>query len=1287
MATKIQLRRDTAANWTSINPTLSVGEPALETDTGKVKYGDGATPWASLAYFDGGAVPDASPSTKGKAKLYTSTGANTDGSMDQNSITNAINAAVIGLYDDRGNYSASGNVFPSSGGSGSAGAILKGDIWTISTGGTLGGTVVSAGDTVRALVDTPGSTPSNWAINSAAAGSTTPDASPTVKGKAKLFTGTGTGTDGAMDQNSITTALAGKETAGAAAAAQAAAQSYADGLVIGLWDDRGNFSASGGAYPSSGGSGSAGAIKKGDIWTISVAGTLPTGQVVEVGDTVRALIDTPGNTQANWAIAQNNLGYVPVNKAGDTMGGNLALGGNKVTGSGPASAAGELLRFEQLYRTPDALTVSSGAFTWDSHGLMSAYAGVSLGADATITLTGLRAGGSGILRVAITTTSLVTLAFATTGGLTHKSLNNTIATYPFPVGTSKEYFISYYTPDGTTLEWVFGVDGLADTLAAAEAYADAGDLVIQGYAEDLAYNNRRKNPVTVVSLAALPSYTVIAGALTQLQGTVNGAFPTTDGVPVANIASVLVAGETGANKKYNGTYDLDVKGSPGGGGTKYLLKRRWDTGKVSAGPIVDFALVDIMDGTKAGHTFRQSLVNVTIDTSDQQWDDVTPASVVSPVFSGTPTAPTPAVGDDSLKIATTEFVNDEIAASVSTDVINATELGTLFSDNFNRADGSPGSNWTNVGIATFSIVSNKLRMAGGATQTLANYLLWNAYGNCNLDSFTVTFKLVVPTISGTTYGAGITLQSNSSFGFIYHTQILIRMDTGNVGKIVFYGQNNLSTAVTSPNGLTSTAGDILSVVVRFVKSKFLVIVTNGTTKRSNYFEFDIATSYPIGAINVPNSFRVGPIAMGGTIDLDDFLMYGNDPKNVSYLFAGDSITKGYTLDNTVNRVGDLLNQLANINSVTNAGGGNMIEDLNVAEILSLTPRKIIVTIGVNNLTNGDSTSTFATKHAALISALVSGGYVVGTTLFIGLLLPNTSNTVNINTVNNALIALYGDACIDFYTPMVNGVALRYSLDDLHPSVQGHNVMCGTIINKFNIPLTKPRKVGNYYPLFYNGNGRVTVGSGNYRSATPGYLLTVIESGLGSAVRIGKDETDAGGFLGSIQDSNIYSLAGMAYNGANYTWKAAKPSGYSQFDGDHYWYGDTGKTPGTTGTPTLRLFLSITGRLGWALAPTARLHLPAGAAGAGNGPLKFTSGVNLTTGEVGTMEYNGVNLFFTRTGTTRENVLVGNDGAAAPTTNAGVPTTRYGGNTNYLGDPNSWASVVIGGTTYKIPLYT
>jgi hypothetical protein len=51
MASIIQIRRDTASNWTTANPILALGEMGAETDTSKIKIGDGTTAWASLAYL------------------------------------------------------------------------------------------------------------------------------------------------------------------------------------------------------------------------------------------------------------------------------------------------------------------------------------------------------------------------------------------------------------------------------------------------------------------------------------------------------------------------------------------------------------------------------------------------------------------------------------------------------------------------------------------------------------------------------------------------------------------------------------------------------------------------------------------------------------------------------------------------------------------------------------------------------------------------------------------------------------------------------------------------------------------------------------------------------------------------------------------------------------------------------------------------------------------------------------------------------------------------------------
>jgi hypothetical protein len=51
MANKIQLRRDTASNWSRINPILADGEPGLDITNNKIKMGDGTSHWNSLPYL------------------------------------------------------------------------------------------------------------------------------------------------------------------------------------------------------------------------------------------------------------------------------------------------------------------------------------------------------------------------------------------------------------------------------------------------------------------------------------------------------------------------------------------------------------------------------------------------------------------------------------------------------------------------------------------------------------------------------------------------------------------------------------------------------------------------------------------------------------------------------------------------------------------------------------------------------------------------------------------------------------------------------------------------------------------------------------------------------------------------------------------------------------------------------------------------------------------------------------------------------------------------------------
>jgi hypothetical protein len=83
MASIIQIRRDTASDWTSANPTLAQGELALETDTLKLKAGDGTTAWTSLAYY-----------SLGTAGYLATTGGALTGALTTNSTVDGVDIAT-----------------------------------------------------------------------------------------------------------------------------------------------------------------------------------------------------------------------------------------------------------------------------------------------------------------------------------------------------------------------------------------------------------------------------------------------------------------------------------------------------------------------------------------------------------------------------------------------------------------------------------------------------------------------------------------------------------------------------------------------------------------------------------------------------------------------------------------------------------------------------------------------------------------------------------------------------------------------------------------------------------------------------------------------------------------------------------------------------------------------------------------------------------------------------------------------------------------------------------------
>lgn len=90
MPYKIQLRRGTAAQWIAANPILADGEMGIESDTRKVKVGDGTTAWNSLGYNLLGDVADDAVTT---AKILNN--AVTEPKIANNAVTQSKLASTL----------------------------------------------------------------------------------------------------------------------------------------------------------------------------------------------------------------------------------------------------------------------------------------------------------------------------------------------------------------------------------------------------------------------------------------------------------------------------------------------------------------------------------------------------------------------------------------------------------------------------------------------------------------------------------------------------------------------------------------------------------------------------------------------------------------------------------------------------------------------------------------------------------------------------------------------------------------------------------------------------------------------------------------------------------------------------------------------------------------------------------------------------------------------------------------------------------------------------------------
>jgi hypothetical protein len=202
--------------------------------------------------------------------------------------------------------------------------------------------------------------------------------------------------------------------------------------------------------------------------------------------------------------------------------------------------------------------------------------------------------------------------------------------------------------------------------------------------------------------------------------------------------------------------------------------------------------------------------------------DYVQAQKISPAFTGTPTAPTAAIGTATFQIATTSFVINQLGSANSIVSVGNITGGNLLTSGLISASGSvtSGGNITGGNITGGNILTAGMISAGGNISG----------GNLNVAGLSLSANVVsVLNVSGNIAGANIlTPGILSAGGSVYGANFVgnITMPAGSpvstTGNVV--GGNFLTSGVVSASGnITTTNTLIANVVIANT------VITNGTT--------------------------------------------------------------------------------------------------------------------------------------------------------------------------------------------------------------------------------------------------------------------------------------------------------------------------------------------------------------------------------------------------------------------------------------------------------------------------
>lgn len=513
--------------------------------------------------------------------------------------------------------------------------------------------------------------------------------------------------------------------------------------------------------------------------------------------------------------------------------------------------------------------------------------------------------------------------------------------------------------------------------------------------------------------------------------------------------------------------------------------------------------------------------------------------------------------------------------------IDSEGSGTLFFSDENAADsaGSYAKNFRN-GIMNFDSV--------GGFNVNGNAQFYNDAGS----SFTID--------------ANMDLTTTGTFGITS----LGDLDLQSSGYINMQGYVNFQYPITAPQlGSDPTALTNGEIYYNTVTEKFRVhengawvdlvggssytdadaraaisLTTTGTSGAATY-------NNSTGVLNIPN-YAGG----GGNLLFDSLGVAGISPVttwNDTLYSRRISVTGGLTIDTTAS--GGIV---IDASGVSGGGGGSGTVNTGAAGTIAYYPSAGTtvddLTIGTANQVLGVNSGATGYEHKTISTSTTAVSNDIGITHGAGTLdigIPNASATVR--------------GVVTTGTQTIGG--LKYF---------GADSYAGTDATSLQVSGSTVLGTGS-------GSSEVVIANANTTTGT---------SGLGFRNNAGTQfallRSFNGSFVGSI--AGISMTSGFAFQATS----GGAPLMINASSGPIY------LAPNST-TPVVSVISA--GRVGFngITAPTASLHLPAGAAAASGAPLKFTSGTNLTTPEAGSVEYNGTSFFLNPSTTRLRAVLTDN----------------------------------------------